>query len=64
MPKQHRNGLNSLIILGAWIIWKHRNSCVFDGLGPNVQSALQAFRDETQSWIVGGAKGLAALGLG
>jgi len=21
--KKHRKGLNSLIILGAWIIWKH-----------------------------------------
>jgi hypothetical protein len=23
-----RKGLNSLIILGAWTIWKHRNDCV------------------------------------
>jgi len=28
-----RQGVNSLIILGAWTIWNHRNSCVFDGAG-------------------------------
>jgi hypothetical protein len=25
-----RKGLNSLIILGAWSIWKHRNDCTFN----------------------------------
>jgi hypothetical protein len=27
--KEVRKGLNSLIILVAWEIWKHRNACVF-----------------------------------
>jgi hypothetical protein len=31
-----RRGLNSLIILGAWVIWRHRNNCVFDGVSPNL----------------------------
>uniref|UniRef100_A0A0A9F7L9 Reverse transcriptase zinc-binding domain-containing protein n=1 Tax=Arundo donax TaxID=35708 RepID=A0A0A9F7L9_ARUDO len=39
---QARSGLNSLIILGAWIIWKHRNGCVFDGVTPNAAAALDA----------------------
>ena len=30
LPKQHRKGFNSLCILGAWILWKHRNTCVFE----------------------------------
>jgi len=65
VPKQNRKGFNSLVILGAWILWKHRNSCVFDGSTPSVQVALQAtFKDESYSWIACGAKGLAALGLG
>jgi hypothetical protein len=27
--KEDRKGVNSLIILGAWMIWKHRNAYVF-----------------------------------
>jgi hypothetical protein len=30
-----RKGLNSRIALGAWIIWKHHNKCVFDNWTPN-----------------------------
>jgi len=46
-------------MLGAWILWKHRNSCVFYGSAPNIQIAIQAFKDEANLWIAGGAKGLA-----
>jgi hypothetical protein len=28
-------GLNSLIILGAWAIWNHRNRCVLNGVQPS-----------------------------
>ena len=55
---------NSLVILGAWILWKLRNYCMFDESAPNVQTALQAFKDEANLWIVGGAKALGVLGLG
>jgi len=61
LQKQHRKGFNSLCILGAWILWKHRNACVFDGMSPNLQQALQAFKDESLIWRFSGAKGLAAL---
>ena len=50
-------------MLGAWVIWKHRNTCVFDGLAPCLQVALQAYKDELQLWIAAGAKGLRALGV-
>jgi hypothetical protein len=30
VPKERRQGLNSLTILTTWEIWKHRNSCVFE----------------------------------
>ena len=33
---QIRKGLNSIIILGTWSIWKHRNHCVFDAILPNL----------------------------
>jgi hypothetical protein len=56
-----QKGLNSLIILGAWSIWKHRNSCVFDGASPSAASILNMARDEAQLCTVAGAKGLTSL---
>jgi hypothetical protein len=58
LQKQHRKGFNSLCILGAWILWKHRNACVFDGLAPNLQIAIQVFKDESQLWQFSGSRGL------
>ena len=64
VQKQLRKGFNSLVILGAWTIWKHRNACVFDGTTPNLQGALQAFKDELHLWQFAGAKGLTVLSQG
>ena len=63
LPKQHRKGFNSLCILGALILWKHRNACVFEG-APNLQVAVQAFKDESHLWQFLGAEKLTALSLG
>ena len=49
---QGKKGVNSIIILGAWLIWKHRNRCVFDGETPNVSRVVEAFREEVQLWSV------------
>ena len=50
LPKLHRKRFNSLYILGAWILWKHRNAYVFEGASPNLQVAVQAFKEESQLW--------------
>ena len=63
LQKQHKKGFNSLCILGAWTIWKHRNACVFEGASPNLQVAVQAFKEESHLWQFSGAKRLAALSL-
>jgi hypothetical protein len=59
-----RKGLNSLVILGAWTIWRHRNDCVFNGIVPNVNVALRLARDEAYCWIPAGAKGFSLLTAG
>jgi hypothetical protein len=54
-----RKGLDSLIILGAWMIWKHRNRCVFDNWTPSLPLILRLADEERRMWELAGAKGLA-----
>ena len=56
-----RKGLNSLIILGAWSVWRHRNDCVFNGTVPNVATAVILAMDEAQLWSLAGARDLSLL---
>jgi hypothetical protein len=56
--------MNSLVILGAWCIWKHRNACVFDAVSPSVILILNSIRDDHNLWCLAEAKKLQGLGLG
>jgi hypothetical protein len=29
LPKCKKKGLNSLVMIVAWCVWKHRNACTF-----------------------------------
>jgi hypothetical protein len=51
-------GLNSLIILGAWILWKHRNDIIFNGATPHLSTALSNAGEEAWCWSKAGVKGL------
>lgn len=53
-----QKGLNSLIILGAWSIWKHCNDSLFNGAAPNIGRGRCLARDEAHWWTMAGAKGL------
>ncbi|KAJ1280495.1 hypothetical protein BS78_04G236900 [Paspalum vaginatum] len=50
VPKEKRKGFNSLVILVAWTIWKHRNACVFEGLSPSVFLVCQEVAQESELW--------------
>jgi hypothetical protein len=56
-----RKGLDSLFILGAWIIWTHQNRCVFDGMSPSLTSILALADEERSRWETAGSKGLCSL---
>lgn len=56
-----QKGLNSLVILGAWTLWKHRNLYVFDGVAPSMAAALLLAEEEAQFWVMAGAQGLSLL---
>ena len=51
-------GFNSLVILGAWSLWKHRNRCVFDNCNPSAAVVLAVAREELMGWRMAGAKAL------
>ena len=58
---QVKKGLNSIIILGAWSLWIHRNHCVFDGGTPNLATIVSAFKEEVRQWALAGARGVSHL---
>jgi hypothetical protein len=59
--EKQRKGFKSLVVLGAWVIWKHRNMCVFNGAAPSVSAALLVAREEALMWTLAGAKGMSLL---
>jgi len=61
VPKEVRRGLNSLIILVAWEVWKHRNDCVFENSRPCIQTVLRAVSIEGGLWCSAGASKLQEL---
>ncbi|GJM99763.1 hypothetical protein PR202_ga16893 [Eleusine coracana subsp. coracana] len=64
VKKEYKRGVNSLIILGAWVIWKHNNACVFDGAAPSAIMLMREFKHEHSLWCMASTKKLLALGLG
>jgi hypothetical protein len=60
-PSTIKGMLNSLFILGAWTLWRHRNDCVFNGVSPRLSTTLAMAREEAWAWCMIGAKGLSLL---
>lgn len=58
MQDQVRKGANSLVILGSWTLWKHRNHCVFDGASPYLGAALTTAQQDASLWSLAGTSGI------
>lgn len=61
VTSQAKKGIDSIIALGAWIIWNHWNKCIFDGWVRNVSLALKIGGEERLMWEMTGAKGFSYL---
>jgi hypothetical protein len=47
-PKCKKKGFNSLIMLVARWLWKHRNACVFENASPSTSRILQAIEEDAK----------------
>jgi hypothetical protein len=53
-----RKGLDSITLLTPWLIWKHRNACVFDRSQPSIFGLVDDIMEEALQWAKAGAKDL------
>ena len=60
-PSGLHKGLNSIVALTAWAIWKHRNAAIFDGVQPSTDDLVVSIQDDARLWAKAGAKGLASI---
>ncbi|GJN36984.1 hypothetical protein PR202_gb25893 [Eleusine coracana subsp. coracana] len=61
VPELQKKGLNSLVMLGAWTLWTHRNGIVFDGLSPNLNRAITITNEEKRLSEMAGTRSLSSL---
>uniref|UniRef100_A0A453HZV9 Uncharacterized protein n=1 Tax=Aegilops tauschii subsp. strangulata TaxID=200361 RepID=A0A453HZV9_AEGTS len=57
-PPKMRKGLASATLLTSWMIWKHRNNCIFDRAQPTIHNIVSRIKDEAKLWADAGATGL------
>lgn len=44
----------TILSLGLWELWKHRNAIVFDGATPSVAAVIAKVESECRAWSVAG----------
>jgi hypothetical protein len=58
VSNSYKKGIDSLIILGAWTVWRHHNDCVFNGSSPHLALMVG---EQIVAWNMTAAKGLALI---
>ncbi|WVZ50728.1 hypothetical protein U9M48_001955 [Paspalum notatum var. saurae] len=61
VTRELRKGLNSMITLVAWELWKHKNTSVFEGVRPSVAEVRRAVETECNLWCLAGNTSLSLL---
>jgi hypothetical protein len=61
LNNEKRKGFNSLVVLGAWYIWKLGNDIVFNGVSPRMDQVLDLAQEEAVLWMMAAAKDLRSL---
>lgn len=50
LPKEQKRGLDTLVILVCWLLWKERNARVFSGKYSALSEILERIRHEGLLW--------------
>jgi hypothetical protein len=56
--KHHQDdaqGLSSTTLLTPWMIWKHKNDCIFNNARPSASILFNKIKDESMHWAKAGA---------
>jgi hypothetical protein len=51
-------GLTSASLLVPWMVWKQRNSCIFDRAQPSISHTMASIKVEVVDWARAGTLGL------
>jgi hypothetical protein len=65
VPKDSGKGFNTMVILGTWLLWKHRSTCVFEVEGARscMHNLARAFENECHFWCLASARALSTVWL-
>ena len=58
IPKERRKGFDSLALLIVWLLWRERNSRVFERSAVVARELYRRISDEVELWKLSGARGL------
>lgn len=61
LPPAQRKGFDSLVLLTVWMLWKERNSRVFQRSAVVARELSRRIAEEVELWKLSGAKGLASI---